>query len=288
MTQADHSRSFRYPVVMALALSVLFTAGCGMFESGPSVPDRYEPKPPPRDLPQRSKKALLRHIENNARKFKTLTASCEVVIMSPLIRQTRGKKSPRISGSLYLKKPGKIHLQLYSGGQRAVELTGNGNAYQVNMPLIGDSRYSGEYGSPIRFRPNRVHFMPDDLADCLDRTGWFGGKMQVMRALKEPAEWHIDNLVLQTNPEPSLNIVSSIQMDRRNQHVVEFSKYAEDGTVRCKAWFRNVQLVQTGDRSVRVPSTIWMRYPMEGTWIGLQLDSIELNTEIKPEHFTLD
>ena len=285
MTQAFGSRTLRQATVMALSLCVLAAAGCGLFQTGPDVPERYNSERPPRDLPNRSKKALIQHVVENAKKFGTLTADCEAVIMSPLMSR---RKRVRMSGELYLKKPGKIHLRLYGGGKLYVELQGNGEAYRVNMPLFDNTRYSGKYGDPIRYQPGRLHFMPDDVVDCLSRANWFGGKIQVLRALKKPAEWQIDNLKLQEGATPSLTIESSIQINRRNQQVVEYTKFANDASVRLDAWFRNVQLVQTGERSVRIPSVIWLRYPMEGTWIGLQLSGINLNVEIKPEHFVLN
>lgn len=286
MNPAVLKRAWSRCAVAMLALAALAAAGCGLTsESGPQAPESYTPGSPPRDLPKRSLKALRHRVLENASKFKTLTASCQAKIMSPLIRGDQKRAS--MSGELYIQKPGKVHLELYGGGKTYVELTGNGRAYRADMPLFGNTQFSGEYGDSIRWRPDRLHFMPDDLVDLLDRDRWFDNRAQVLRSSKKPPKWQIDNLALQSQPQPSVRVVSKLTINRRTQHVRSFVKYADDGSVRVEAWFRSIQLVQTGDRSVRVPSKIWMHYPIDGTWIGLSLDNIELNVDIEPDRFKL-
>jgi len=289
MNQSTWKHGWTSAAAFLLISAMLMATGCGLLESTPETPETYQDGPPPRNLPQRNLKALRNRILENAKKFKTLTASCEAFVWSPLIRsgQRRNQKYVSMEGELYLRKPGKIHLRLYSGGKLYVELTGNGNAYKTNMPIFGNTRYSGQYGDSIRWRPDRLHFMPDDLVDCLDRNDWFANKTQVLRSFREPPNWQIDNLVLEDEPDPSLRIDSSVRIKRRQEQVNSFTKFARDGSVRVESVFGEVQLVQSGDRSVRIPGIIYMRYPIEGTIIRLNLSNIELNVNIKPDKFKL-
>ncbi len=291
MNQSIRKYGWTSAAALVLISAILVTTGCSWLESeSPRVPEAYRDGPPPRDLPQRNVKALRNRILENAGKWKTLTASCTAHVYSPLIRratQQREQQYVSMEGELYLQKPGKVNLQLYGGGKLYVELTGNGNAYRVNMPVFGNTRYSGQYGDPIRWRPDRLHFMPDDLADCLQRNDWFSNKTQVLRSFREPPRWQIDNLVLESGSDPSLRIHSAVQIKRRQEQVNSFTKFARDGSVRVESVFGEIQIVQTGDRSVRIPAIIYMRYPMEGTVIRLDLSNIELNVKIESNKFKL-
>ena len=275
-------RILKIAFVAVLTMSALLAAGCS---SPPEIPESIPSSPPDRDLPDRSLEALRHRVLDNAQKFHTLAASVDVVIQSPLIQGNRKKVT--MEGTLYMQKPKKVKLSLYGGGKLYVNLVGNGQAYRVNMPLFGNTQYSGEYGDTIRWRPDRMHFMPDDLADILDLNDLFTGKTQVLRTYKRPPEWQIDSLLLKGEPSPSLVLAHSLRIERRTQHLIAFTKFADDSTVRMKSWFQNIQLIEAGNQTVRVPGLIYMWYPIDGTTIAIRLSDISLNTKIKPERFRL-
>jgi len=240
--------------------------------------------PGPPQLPEKRLPAIKNIIVQNALAFDSLSAECDVVIASPRIN--RQPPSISMSGEISFKKPKKVSLRLYGGGKIYIRLVGDGKKFRVQMPIFGNLEYDGTYGEPIHTRPDRLSFLPDDVADAFDLNDVFAGKTQILRTYTRPPEWHVDSVILSQFPDSALRIVNSIVIDRTLEQPTSLYKFNADGSVRVRIWFANPRLVLgPEEEEVQVPGRIWMWYPGEGTVIGIDLSDIEVNTSIDDAAF---
>ena len=187
-------------------------------------------------------------------------------------------------------------------------MRGDGENYKVQMPVFADSTpYGGRYGESVTMSPNRVHFLPEDVADALDLEDLFTGKGQVLRAypagwdlfqgsfetppILDLATWHIDSVVTTELPHPAIRVVNSLTIDRRTEQILRLDKFRLwDGSLRTRIWYANHRPVKAGPNlNVEVPGEImfWYPEPLEGTVIRMRLNRVKLNMEIPPERFAL-
>lgn len=258
---------------------------------------------PPSTTEARSRtlQQLMTRLENNQKSFRTMTARCNVLLQSPLLPSHANRLE--LSGELQLLKPRKIRLVLRRMGRVAIRLVGDGENYQVDMPLFNDS-YGGHYGDSISGSAKRIHFMPDDLVDALDLQGLFWGKPQMLKAYPRrweitpgninspviyPPVWHIDSFDITRDPNIGARIESSVLLDRRNEQILRIDKFHNNGDLRVRMWHRNPSLVRGQDSSVRLPGglIIWYPSPLEGTVINIRFSNRKVNVPVPEERFIL-
>ena len=287
------------PAALMLALGglgVLMAAGCA-----PTL-DVQEP-PAAAQLQQRSLSELKAGLLTNDAAFRTLEADCRAVLVSPFIRRPSRLE---MSGKLYLSKPGQVRLTLGGPGKTYVELVGDGQSYVVRMPALGDLAYGGRYGDPIEYAVNRIHFMPDDLADAFDFNSLLSGKSLVSRAYPprwesvtteaqeppvSPAAWVIDAIVVDERQQPPVSVCSSVLIDRTTEQLRRLDKFHWDGSLRTRIWYKSFGVTRGPDGNpVRVPGelVIWYPPPLEGTIIGLALRNQKINVPIPEGTFNLE
>ena len=286
-------RTLRWVTATVLAGGVLLASGC--------KPMEIEEAPATVGAREKSLDALKQTILTNSKAFYNLKAECEVVIRTPAI-----SRPPQIlmSGELAMEKPGKVHLQLFDAGRLYMRLVGDGKDYKVLMPVLS-SQYSGAYGEPLRPVSNRVHFMPDDLADVLDIGVTFGRKSQVLRAypytfdllpghspsrVLYPAVWAIDSIVAIEEPRPAVRVANSVLIDRRTERIMRLDKFNPDGSLRCRIWILRSGLARGKEgKSATVPDEIliWYPFPLEDTMVRIRFAKQVVNVDIPPEVFDL-
>jgi len=279
-------------------LWVLFAcAGCG------SAPEERPTARPTGQLRQMDLSELRDRIVANGGRFWSLTADCDVVLRSPAIPLV--PPEIQLSGTLELRKPGKVHVVLGSPKAPAIELIGDGKNYVVRMRTAQDTPpYGGEYGAELMPVPGRIHFVPEDLSDALEPEGLFAGAAQVLRAypagwnvfagsftkpLDDVAAWHIDSLAITEQPKPAIRLVNSITIDGLTEQIIRIDKFRWDGSLRTRIWFCNTTPVPVADTTVEIPSEIMLWYPppLEDTMVYLRLKKIKVNVEIPDTTFTL-
>ncbi len=278
-------------------LSLLLAAGgCA---GGPA--ELREP-PSTGEVQEKSLAELKERLISNDAAFLTLTADCQAAITSPLLRQP---PQLNISGKLMLEKPGKIRLKLSGPGQTYIELVGNGEEYVVRMPIFRNLPYSGKYDEPIKPVADRIHFMPDDLAQALNMMSLLEGKTQVLKAYPRrwdivagdiqnpvvyPPTWTIDSIVAAGEPEVGLKVLNSILIDRTTEEVLRLDKFRWDGSLRTRIWYSEPTTARKPDgEPVRVPGEllIWYPYPLEGTLIRLRLTNHKVHVPVPADAFDL-
>jgi len=266
--------------IVVLIAAALLCSGCRSTGAGQSS---YPQIPPA--LPDRSLAELKEIVAETARSLGTLKADCSVRIASPLIRHPQHSVTIE-DGELFISKPKKVLLRLYGPGKLYVKLVGDGQHYRVEMPYIGNTKYAGNYGDPIQPRHDRLHFMPDDLADAFDWNDLFAGKTQVLRTF--PGAWQIDSVRLAEKADQALEIVNSILIDRRSEQIIQIDKFNPDGSLRVRIGFASPRLVEgPGGAQLQLPTRITFQYPMEGTIIWLLLTDVGINEFISDDHFYL-
>ena len=294
--------SKKLPLAFRLAISglgVLFVVvGCRGGPAGWRMP------PSGGELPEVSLDALQGKIISNASKFRSLVAECNVVMRSDLLPS---EQQIVMSGSIQLVKPKKVHLLLKYEGRLAIELVGDGTNYNVRTPIFANSLpYGGKYGDPVRPLSNRIHFLPEDLADALDLNDLFVGKLQVLRGYPEgfdlleggfdsrpvaqPPVWHIDSVAGTDEPRPAVKVLNSVAIDRRTEQIIRLDKFRWNGSLRTRIWYSNARPVRTATGAiVEVPSElmIWYPRPLQHTMIRLRLERIRLDVSVPEERFTL-
>jgi len=278
---------------MVLAGGVLLASGCKQAE--------IEEAPATVGAREKSLDALKQTILANSKAFYSLKADCEVVIRTPALT-----RPPQIvmRGEIAMEKPGKVHLQLFDAGRLYMRLIGDGKDYKALMPVL-NTEYSGAYGETLRPVSNRVHFMPDDLADVLDVGVTFGGRSQVLRAypytldllpghspgrVLYPAVWAIDSIVAAEKPRPAVRVVSSVLIDRRTERIMRLDKFNPDASLRCRIWILRSGLAQGKEgKSATVPDEIliWYPYPLEDTMVRIRFSKQTINVDIPPDVFDL-
>ena len=264
-------------VLMGLIWVGVLFAGCARDELRPHV---MSPGP---EVPQSSLSAIKEAITANAMAFSTLKADCEAVIANPRIRQ-EGNFVHVTAGRLLLAKPKKIKLDLRGGGETYIELVGDGERYMVRMPIFGTPPYRGTYGDPIGRGGDRLHFMPDDLADALDLNDLFYGKMQILRNVR--SHWLIDSVRATDDPDEPLRVVNTVRVGRTSGEIDGLDKYT-DGVLRVSILFGDTRLVQgPGGDAVAIPGNMVIMYPVENTAITLRLSNIKIDVPIKEEEFS--
>ena len=285
-------QGWRWRALLAVALIGAAAACFGCKTDSVLPDDQILHAQVPDQLEHRSLAQVKGMIAEDASSLTALKADCSVVITSPLIRrpqasanvETRRNTVSIEEGQLLISKPGKVLLKFYGPGQLYIRLVGDGTNYRVDMPLIGNTKYAGEYGNPISPRPDRLHFMPDDLVDAFDLNRLFAGKTQVMRTF--PYEWQIDSLVVTRDAGQTLKVVNAIGIDRRADQIIRMDKFNEDSSLRVRMWFQNHDLVEgTGGHNLQVPTRVSLWYPMEGTLIVLLLRHITINEYVGDDAF---
>ena len=282
---------------MSLAL-----AGLSLLMAAAGCTHAPEMQPPPAgQLQEKSLSELKSGLLGNDAAFRTLEADCRAVLVSPLIRQPSRLET---SGKLYLSKPGKVRLTLGGPGKTYLELVGDGTSYVVRMPALSNMTYSGRYGDGIEYNLNRIHFMPDDLADAFDLNSLLGGKSLVLRAY--PARWEfvagetqlapvaapvwaIDAILADEKREPPVSVHSSILIDRTTEQLLRLDKFHWDGSLRTRVWYVSMGVTRGPDKNpVRVPGelVIWYPPPLENTFIRLALHNRKINVPIPEDTFT--
>jgi len=233
--------------------------------------------------------------------FRSLSAEVDAVLRSPIL-----KRPPQLEmhGKLYLEKPRKIYLRLGGPGKTYMTLVGDGEHYVVEMPIFGNVQYEGSYGEPIAHVPDRIHLMPDDLADALDLVSLVAGKALVLRAYPYRWEfvvagrqqdvmrpvWCIDAILADERREPKVAVLSSLLVDRSTEELVRLDKFHWDGTLRVRVWYQSRRVLRGADGNpVRVPSELilWYPPPLEGTIVRLRLRNIKINRPVPADAFRL-
>ncbi len=265
-------------VLMGLIWGGVFFAGCTRPELKPPVLTQYH------EVLPSSLSALTDAIMANAMAFSTLRADCEAIIANPRIRR-EGKFVHIADGRLLLVKPKKIKLVLKGGGETYIELVGDGERYKVRMPIFGSRPYGGAYGDPIGRDRDRLHFMPDDLADALDLHDIFDHKIQMLRNLR--SHWLIDSIEVPEDLADQLRVVNSVRLTKTTGAIDGLDKYTE-GILRVSVAFTNWRLVAgPGDDVATIPGEIVIMYPVENTLITLRLSDIQIDVPIPEEEFSL-
>jgi outer membrane lipoprotein-sorting protein len=237
------------------------------------------------DLP-----TLMEFIKADSRLWVTLSADCTVGIISPQIVSRGGEGAGQGNqvafrqGRLQIEKPGKIRLEAVQS-QHRILLVGDGKTYLVDMPAFGDS-YRGTYGDPLPVQSRRILFMPDDLVMGWDWATVFINKAQVLKNLVGSAM--VDSLELITEPSPAIRVVNTITFDRQKRGISMLQKFDPDATVRVTIMMAAYETVQGPDKKpVKVPSSIWLTYPVTRTMIKVDLHSIEINKQLPEGTFDL-
>ena len=264
-------------VLMGLIWVGVLFAGCARDELRPHV---MSPGP---EVPQSSLSAIKEAITANAMAFSTLKADCEAVIANPRIRR-EGNFVHVTAGRVLLAKPKKIKLDLRGGGETYIELVGDGERYMVRMPIFRTPSYRGAYGDPIGRGGDRLHFMPDDLADALDLNDLFYGKMQILRNVR--SHWLIDSVEETEDPKEPLRVVNTVRVSKTSGEIDGLDKYT-DGVLRVSVLFGDTRLVEgLGGNVVAIPGDMVIMYPVENTAITLRLSNIKIDVPIKEEEFS--
>jgi len=248
-------------------------------------------QPPPRMPAPPDLGAIIDRIGRNASRWRTMDAKCRVTVSSAYLRGQGGQITRR-GGRLRLQKPGKIMLRVPERGEVAFELVGDGERYEINMPVFGES-YSARYGSPLPEGQLRIMFMPDDLVDALDYTnlirGWGKDKAPVVRQLGRLCV--VDSLVWVREPEPAIYVGSSLTIEPRSNNVMLYRKYRPDGSLRTEIRYPRWDLFEAaegeGDRqtAARLPVSVWLAYPAGQTLIAVTLQDVTLNESLDPAQF---
>ena len=223
-------------------------------------------------------------LDADARGWVSLSAPCEVIIVSPQIpvptRQARFG-----DGRIVIEKPGKVSITMSDRGQMVLRLVGDGEGYRVDMPVFGDA-YSGSYGGSVTPQPRRIHFMPEDVAAAFDPRGLLADSAQAITQWEQYSGLY--NLQFVETPRPRVRIVSSMIVDRRNSQIVRAERYNEDGSVRVRISYARVEtLMDSANNPVAVPTQVRLEYPAEQTAVLIALHNIELNKRPGPEVFAL-
>ncbi len=241
---------------------------------------------PAEGLPRRQLSGVLKSVTSEAALWNTLTAKCRVAISSPIIR---GRENNRItvSGTLWLKKPGMVRLELDRRNQELATLVGDGQRYRVEMPMFqGTPAYRGRYGDEVSARADRLMFMPDDLAAALDVENLFKQRGQVLRTYVMPPQWHVDSLQDSQNP-PKMWVANSVVINRNTGQPVLQERYEEDGDLRARIRYRRRNLVPAGSKEVQIPQQFTIEYPKQQTFIAIQLEDISLNQQLSDKRFAV-
>jgi len=288
-------RQLRFAGALVGSLGIaLALAGC--------VHDVKAPPPPSSGvLPHRSLEQLEASIRANDGAFVSLSADVRVALTSPLLR---GRRQLEMTGKLVLEKPRKIYLRLERTGQVCMRLVGDGNQYAVSMPVFGEVAYEGGYDEPIEYVADRIHFMPDDLADAFDLCSVLYQKVLVLRAyprrgdivagtlerpVEYPATWSIDCLAGSAR-DGKPKVFGSLMIDRITEQPLKLEKFHLDGALRVTIWYLGMRVMRGVDGSpVRVPREllIWYPPPLENTVIRLRLESVRINRPVPEDAFEL-
>ena len=283
---------------------MLFTGALCALLGGAGCQDRPHVRraPSTMDLPQRSLEDLKQSLLAEAASFQTLTADCRVALTSP--RRIRRPEVLDASGRLALEKPGKIYLNASRVGETYIKLIGDGRRYEVRMPVLEGMRYGGAYGDALQSVPNRVHFMPDDLADALDLTRVMRGEFHTLRAYPPRGDlvsgdsleravfgsvYVIDSIVAAGGSATPSKVRNSLVIDRVTEQPLRLDKFRIDGSLRVRISYLDLMVVEGGGRSARVPSEllIWYPSPLENTVIRLRLTKVKVNVPIQQNVFEL-
>ena len=281
-------------VTVGCLCAVLGATGCNGFPLGKPPPSSY-------DLPMSSLEELRDPILANAMGFRTLTADCRVMLRS---REMQKPAMLAASGRLALDKPGRLYLKAEDGARTYIELISDGRQYLVRMPVLKGMEYGGGYGGTIRRVPNRIHFMPDDLAEAMDMVSVMGVRRQALTAY--PRRWDIvggtperpalyrptysiDSLSIEGEPTGAAKVLTSLLIDRETEEILRLDTFRPDGSLKVRVWYQGWTLVKGGGRSARVPTrlVLWYPPPLENTEITLALSKIKINVPIEDRVFEL-
>ncbi len=284
----------RAVVTVGCLCAVLGATGCNGLHLG-------RPQPLSNDLPMSSLADLRDPILLNAMGFMRLTADCRVMLRS---REMRKPAVLVASGRLALHKPGRLYLKASSGGQTYIELISDGRRCLVRMPILKGMEYGGRYGGTIERVPNRIHFMPDDLAEAMDMFSVLNDRRQVLRAY--PRRWDtiggtaerpalyrptysIDSLSVDQGPTGPVKVLTSLLIDRRTEDILRLDMFRPDGSLRVRVWYQSWADVTGGGRFARVPTrmVLWYPPPLENTEITVELRKIKINVPIEDSVFEL-
>jgi outer membrane lipoprotein-sorting protein len=259
----------RVALLAAVAAAALAAAGCAASAKVPLTPPLGAVK---RDLAYT--KAML---YANHRPWQSLDAGCQVTIANPQIPLPDHQVTVG-NGRLRFEKPNMVRIVLPDTNDPQVRIVGDGKAYYAAMPLL-TSEYSGKYTDPVSPQPGRISFLPADVADALEPTNLFVG-----RGLTLTQEEQISNLYSVeplTGPEPGIRTTSLVFVDRREEKLRGIEKYNDDGSIRCRVQYLNIQSVLLkGGQSVQVPVVFDISYPEEQTTIRIQLQGVALNVKM--------
>ncbi|MCK4283111.1 MAG: hypothetical protein KAX44_02250 [Candidatus Brocadiae bacterium] len=243
------------------------------------------PRPAPSVAPvvvveKRGLDLLKSGIKLNGAGWTSLDATCDVTIHNPAIPSIDNQLVFE-RGYFSFQKPGKVNLTVPMARGGGLKLVGDGSAYRVE---IAGEAYRGAYGDSLSPAFRRIHFMPDDIADALDPSGLFWDRAQLLTQGAVRSQIHSVELI--EEPEPWFRMTSTITIDRRREQNLIITKYDRDGSIRVHITYRTVQaLTGLDDEPVEIPTTIELIYPEDPTGIRIELRSIKLHGELRPELF---
>ncbi len=282
---------------LAFLVTAIFLSQTGCQTGTPTEimvgPDRSQPE-------QIDVHMLKRRVLNNSTKLKSLRADVEMAMVSPLLRQP---PQLSLSGRLAVKKftdgrenkaAVRIHLSHRNGD---ITFIGNGEYYQVDMPLLNMS-YEGHYDDVLEPRENRIHFTPAEIANVFNLEGLLLHRPQTLKAYPAhwahsaigedrppefPPQWVLDTIKIEDGDDPFPWIHNSIVIDSRNENLMRIDTFRPQGTLLTRTWLLDERVIRTPDReTVRIPSEImiWYPPPLEGTVIRLRLSNFTINEEL--------
>jgi hypothetical protein len=188
-------------------------------------------------------------------------------------------------GRLVFEAPASAHLRVPSSGPARIEIAGNGDAYRVEMAQFRDS-YTGRYGDPLSPRPGRILFLPEEIVYALNPAILMEDTIPV--PLHHERWSYLYMLTRVTRPEPSYAFRASAWTDRETDRLLALQVFGENGTMRSRIRYGRVDTVPDAEeRSVQVPTDIWISYPADETNIRLQLDDVTVNGELEEDLFRL-
>lgn len=270
---------------LVTAVAVLLTAACSSTPDSTESPWRSGAAPP-EGLPQRRLEGIKKSVRSEAALWNTLTARCQVAISSPIIRMGENNRVT-VQGTLWLKKPGMVRMELDRRDRELATLVGDGRRYLVNMPMFqGSPVYRGTYGDELTVRSDRLLFMPDDLAAALDLGNLFTDKAQVLRTYVAPPQWHVDSLQFSQDP-PDIWATSSLVINRNSGQPSLQERYERDGELRTRIRYHSRTLVPAGSQEVQIPDRFTLEYPKQHTFIAIKLTDIRLNQQLSDDRFSV-
>ena len=228
----------------------------------------------------------IRWIQENSSRWRSLSADCDVIIRSRLIR-TQGNQVVFRRGRLAIRKPGQISLVAPAVGQARMRMVGDGSRYQVSMSAFG-LNYAGAYGDPRPTRQTGIHIGPDDVVGAFDLTDLFADKVQTQ--VQGPLWSTIYSLTRVTAPEPRVLIANAVTVDRQNGRILTYMRYnqgergTQDGSLRVEARMAGYQrLAGAGLAPADVPTSVWIGYG--GTSMMIRLRNVRLNVQLGDDLF---